>query len=70
MEEEVRVIGFNQGGSGIHQPGRYLNRVLDFLEVHFISEFELIPNVEQLNNLFLPHKEFFVDCRTIAGHSG
>ena len=70
MEEEVRVIGFNQGGSGIHQPGRYLNRVLDFSEGHFISEFEPTPDIEQRNNSFLPRKEFVVNCQTIAGHSG
>jgi len=67
MEEEVRVIGFHQGGSGIHQPGRTLCQVLDFCEGRFISAFEPTPDIIQPNNSFLPHKELVVKCSTIVG---
>jgi len=68
--EEVRVFGFNQGGHGIHQPGRYLNRVLDFSEGCFLWAFELPPDIGQRNNSFLPRKELLVFCPTNVGHSG
>eukprot|EP00535_Pseudo-nitzschia_heimii_P002724 CAMPEP_0197182382 /NCGR_PEP_ID=MMETSP1423-20130617/6350_1 /TAXON_ID=476441 /ORGANISM="Pseudo-nitzschia heimii, Strain UNC1101" /LENGTH=1613 /DNA_ID=CAMNT_0042632795 /DNA_START=137 /DNA_END=4978 /DNA_ORIENTATION=- len=81
IEQRVRIIGFNQGGEGILEPGEHVNRTSDFacgyICKHFKPEYDdsstssddssTSPNEE---GRFSPREEIVVNCFTIAGHSG
>lgn len=67
-EEQIRIIGYNQGGEGLVGPGKKLNRVLDFALGYYVSTYPSSEGVR--SGRFRPREEIIVMCPTIGGHSG
>jgi hypothetical protein len=70
VEEEVRVLGFNQGGEGLFNPGSTLNRVVDFAKGYIVRSFRVNESTRQGRRTFIPRHEVVVNAPTIGGHSG
>lgn len=71
LEEQVRMVGYNQGGEGLLRPGEHLNRYVDFAKGYVCMKFnhESNPSVQRKER-FKPREEIVVICPTIGGHSG
>eukprot|EP00566_Odontella_aurita_P001933 CAMPEP_0113541720 /NCGR_PEP_ID=MMETSP0015_2-20120614/9196_1 /TAXON_ID=2838 /ORGANISM="Odontella" /LENGTH=1950 /DNA_ID=CAMNT_0000441673 /DNA_START=244 /DNA_END=6096 /DNA_ORIENTATION=+ /assembly_acc=CAM_ASM_000160 len=73
LEEDVRILGYNQGGEGRLKPGLHVNRCADFARGYVCKKFK-IPAGERgstgLSVGFNPMEETVVMCPTISGHSG
>lgn len=70
-EEQVRIIGYNQGGEGLIGPGESLNRVLDFAIGYYVSTYPWVDDGRSdRTERFKPNEEMIVMCPTIGGHSG
>ena len=79
LDEQVRVLGFNQGGEGLLSEFQKtdVDRYLDFAkgyvckkyrnENHYDHHHEHHPTGK---NVFKPREEIVVICPTIGGHSG
>lgn len=71
LDEPVRILGFNQGGEGLIEPGEGLNRRADFARGYVVMRFSREEALESsLDRNFLPNEEIVVICPTIGGHSG
>lgn len=77
VEEGIRVVGYNQGGEGIMQKGKHVNRSADFAKGYLVRKFEApIPDDDSnsssssSHHSFNPREEIVIMCPTIAGHSG
>jgi GTPase SAR1 family protein len=71
LDEQVRIIGFNQGGEGILGPGQILNRYVDFARGYVCKKFvNNQDGIGYLRHRFKPREEIVVICPTIGGHSG
>jgi len=72
LDEQVRILGYNQGGEGLLDRGENLNRYVDFARGYVCKKFgtgEEVPSSEQRHK-FKPRAEIVVICPTIGGHSG
>jgi hypothetical protein len=71
LEEQVRIVGYNQGGEGLLGPGESLNRYVDFAKGYVCMKFvhEQTP-LGKRTEFFKPREEIVVICPTIGGHSG
>lgn len=71
-EERVRIIGYNQGGEGLIEIGRHVNRTLDFSVGYVCKKFFCPVNEDEKDDVrFRPREEIVViQCPTIGGHSG
>ena len=71
LEEQVRIVGYNQGGEGLLGPGESLNRYVDFAKGYVCMKFvhEQLPSGRR-TEIFKPREEIVVICPTIGGHSG
>lgn len=79
LDEQVRIIGYNQGGEGLMGPGVSLNRYVDFARGYVCKKFaggeannnDIHGNQQQpVRHCFKPREEIVVICPTISGHSG
>jgi len=78
LDEQVRIIGYNQGGEGLMGPGVSLNRYVDFARGYVCKKFaggEAINNrngnhQQRIRHRFKPREEIVIICPTIGGHSG
>lgn len=76
IEEQVRIIGYNQGGEGLLGPGESLNRCVDFARGYVCMKFTHgnqdvgTVSVNGRRDRFKPREEVVVICPTIGGHSG
>eukprot|EP00934_Nitzschia_sp_Nitz4_P003673 Nitzschia sp. Nitz4//scaffold115_size69933//47363//53133//NITZ4_006008-RA/size69933-snap-gene-0.86-mRNA-1//-1//CDS//3329533517//3663//frame0 len=81
LDEQVRIIGYNQGGEGLLGPGVSLNRSVDFARGYVCKKFATSEDMgtssssganqhQSLRNKFKPREEIVVMCPTIGGHSG
>uniref|UniRef100_A0A7S1CU18 Uncharacterized protein n=1 Tax=Skeletonema marinoi TaxID=267567 RepID=A0A7S1CU18_9STRA len=71
LDEAVRILGFNQGGEGLIEPGEGLNRRADFARGYVVMRFSREEAPERsLDRNFLPNEEIVIICPTIGGHSG
>ena len=73
LDEQVRIVGYNQGGEGLLGPGVSLNRYVDFARGYVCKKFaagEGASGDDQLRHRFKPREEIVVICPTIGGHSG
>lgn len=72
LDEQVRIVGFNQGGEGLTGPGVNLNRYVDFARGYVCKKFAINEGVadEQNRHRCVPRGEIAVICPTIGGHSG
>ena len=71
LDEQVRILGFNQGGEGLLGPGESLNRFVDFARGYVCKKFVSAGDAPNNNrDLFKPREEIAVICPTIGGHSG
>ena len=80
LDDQVRILGFNQGGEGLLGPGESLNRFVDFARGYvckkFVSSGEkeaqpiVMPGRTAGRDFFNPREEIAVICPTIGGHSG
>jgi hypothetical protein len=78
IEESVRILGFNQGGEGVFEQGKHVNRSADFARGYVVKKFRpsfsddssshSSDSSSQLN--FSPREEIVIMCPTISGHSG
>jgi len=71
LEEQVRILGYNQGGEGLVRKGMGVNRVADFARGYVCMKFHT--DVEEgwaKSRRFKPKEEIVVMCPTIGGHSG
>mmetsp|Transcript_14610 Transcript_14610/g.42034 ORF Transcript_14610/g.42034 Transcript_14610/m.42034 type:complete len:1796 (+) Transcript_14610:222-5609(+) len=71
LEEQVRILGYNQGGEGLVRKGMSVNRVADFARGYVCMIFNA--DVEEgytMSRRFKPKEEIVVMCPTIGGHSG
>jgi len=69
LDEQVRILGYNQGGEGILGPGESLNRYMDFARGYVCKKFARADDIG-LRRRFKPREEIVVICPTIGGHSG
>jgi GTPase SAR1 family protein len=69
LDEQVRILGYNQGGEGLLGPGESLNRYMDFARGYVCKKFASAEDVG-LRHRFKPREEVVVICPTIGGHSG
>lgn len=69
LDEQVRILGYNQGGEGLLGPGESLNRYMDFARGYVCKKFASDDDVG-LRHRFKPREEIVVICPTIGGHSG
>jgi hypothetical protein len=79
LEESIRIIGYNQGGEGIFEPGSHILRSAD-LAKGFICRMFTAANSDDSDdsstesdseaNTFSPREEIVAICPTISGHSG
>jgi hypothetical protein len=71
LDEQVRILGYNQGGEGLIGPGESLNRYVDFARGYVCKKFATgEDNSEGCRHRFKPREEIVVICPTIGGHSG
>ncbi|GKY97822.1 hypothetical protein MPSEU_000740300 [Mayamaea pseudoterrestris] len=76
LEEQVRIMGYNQGGEGLLAPGESLNRCFDFGRGYVCMRFAQGAAATSLSDggkqreRFKPREEIVVMCPTIGGHSG
>jgi Trypsin-like peptidase domain len=73
LEEQVRIVGFNQGGEGLLGPGESLSRYADFAKGYVCKKFASGEDSSvgvKLRDRFKPRSEIVVICPTIGGHSG
>lgn len=71
LDEQVRILGYNQGGEGLLGPGENLNRYVDFARGYVCKVFSGDMSEEEYQrHRFKPRKEIVVICPTIGGHSG
>ncbi|KAL3924001.1 MAG: hypothetical protein SGILL_001313 [Bacillariaceae sp.] len=72
LDEQVRIIGYNQGGEGLLGPGVRLNRYVDFARGYVCKKFAGGEGNgdDEARHRFKPREEFVVICPTIGGHSG
>ena len=72
LDEQVRIIGYNQGGEGLLGPGESLNRYVDFARGYVCKKFAGGEDVDDGagRHRFKPREEIVVICPTIGGHSG
>jgi hypothetical protein len=70
LDEQVRILGFNQGGEGLLGPGESLNRYMDFARGYVCKKFATGQDGGYLRHRFKPSEEIVVICPTIGGHSG
>jgi hypothetical protein len=72
LDEQIRILGYNQGGGGLLAPGESLNRYVDFARGYVCMKFAQgsEPNGQKLKDKFKPREEIVAICPTIGGHSG
>jgi hypothetical protein len=74
LDEQVRILGYNQGGEGLLGPGEMLNRYVDFARGYVCMKFaydeQLSGTGSMRRDRFKPREEIVVICPTIGGHSG
>ena len=78
LEESVRILGFNQGGEGVFEKGKHINRSADFAKGYICKKFKAAIQSDDDNSesssgstkTFSPREEIVVMCPTISGHSG
>ena len=76
LDEQVRIVGYNQGGEGLLGPGVSLNRRVDMARGYVCKKFgggEVPPSAgdhPEIRHRFKPREEIVVICPTIGGHSG
>lgn len=70
LDEQVRILGYNQGGEGLLGPGERVNRYLDFARGYVCKKFATGEESGYLRHRFKPREEIVVICPTIGGHSG
>jgi hypothetical protein len=72
LDEQVRIVGYNQGGEGLLGPGVSLNRYIDFARGYVCKKFAANEGAmdDQIRHRFKPREEIVVICPTIGGHSG
>ena len=80
LDEQVRIVGYNQGGEGLMGPGVSLNRYADFARGYVCKKFaggEVSNNndgnghqQQPVRHRFKPREEIVIICPTIGGHSG
>ncbi|KAL3923185.1 MAG: hypothetical protein SGILL_001795 [Bacillariaceae sp.] len=77
LEEAVRVMGFNQGGEGLLEKGKHVNRSVDFAKGYIVKQFTMTDDHSSSSGDssssecgFQPREEIVIMCPTISGHSG
>lgn len=76
LEESIRVLGYNQGGEGVYEKGKHVNRSADFAKGYICRTFRApIPDDSSSDDSgshmsFSPREEIVIMCPTISGHSG
>jgi len=73
LDEQVRIVGYNQGGEGLLGPGVSLNRYVDFARGYVCKKFaanEGAVGDDAIRHRFRPREEIVLICPTIGGHSG
>lgn len=78
LEETVRILGFNQGGEGILEQGKHVNRSADFAKGYICKQFRKADDDDASSSSedssggagLTPREELVVMCPTISGHSG
>ena len=74
LDENVRILGYNQGDSEHFTPNMQVNRTACFARGYVCMRPPRINNQEKIKevstNHFLPNEEIVVICPTIEGHSG
>uniref|UniRef100_A0A6V2IF37 Serine protease n=2 Tax=Ditylum brightwellii TaxID=49249 RepID=A0A6V2IF37_9STRA len=71
LDEQVRILGYNQGGEGLRGRGEHLNRTADFARGYVVMKFATDEYAKgSLRQEFKPREEIVVMCYTIGGHSG
>mmetsp|Transcript_3385 Transcript_3385/g.6702 ORF Transcript_3385/g.6702 Transcript_3385/m.6702 type:complete len:1454 (-) Transcript_3385:94-4455(-) len=76
LEESIRIIGFNQGGEGVFEPGSHILRSPDFSKGYICRMFTAAlsddsdSDSDSESNTFSPREEIVAMCPTISGHSG
>jgi len=80
LDEQVRIIGYNQGGEGLMGPGVSLNRYVDFARGYVCKVFaggegshndgSVHLQQQPIRQRFKPREEIVIICPTIGGHSG
>lgn len=69
LDEQVRIVGYNQGGEGVFGAGVTLNRYVDFARGYVCKKFAG-DGSDALRHRFKPREEIVIICPTIGGHSG
>ena len=79
IEQQVRIIGFNQGGEGRLEQGKHVNRTSDFAFGYICRQFRPADDDSSTSSddsssseegRLSPREEIVVNCFTIVGHSG
>lgn len=80
LEENVRILGFNQAGEGWLEQGKHVNRTADFAKGYICKLFKRAEDHDfesdsddsssSSEDGFAPREEIVVICPTIPGHSG
>jgi hypothetical protein len=84
LEETVRILGFNQGGEGVFEPGTRVNRHVGVAKGYICGEFKVAASDDSSSHssdsgaasrhrspaYFVPREEIVIQCPTIPGHSG
>lgn len=70
LEDQVRVIGFNQCGEGVLREGEHLNRTVDLTNGYVARNLKKTTGNHITLREFVPSSEIIVMCYTIRGHSG
>merc|ERR1711957_1114537 len=64
LEEQTRVIGFNQSGEGLAMAGEYINHTVSFARGHVLQNRD---SLKRKKGVFLPRSEIVVDCTSYQG---
>ena len=78
IEQSVRLIGFNQGGEGMLEKGKHINRSVEVVQGYICKHFILSDDhslssgdSSSSEGAFAPREEIVLNnCPTINGHSG
>ena len=70
IEESIRIVGFNQSGQGVFEPGEHLNLLPEFEKGYICGYFDASDKSTSYSFYFAPREEIVAKCFNVGGLSG
>ena len=70
LNQDICLLGFNQGGEGVHEPGAHLNEDISSTRGYIEEIWNRPADMSFQRGALNPRQEIVVDCGNINGESG